>query len=266
MGSESPRKRQSAAARRRALEKHPTVKLIRRRGIGPIAYLIEAAWNLREWLREVDEDHTLQPVLTGSLPKIRRRIELSLLDAELSRFAPNLRTSRSATAASLIAFIEGLELPGGLRILAPPGKPPLQWASLARLRALKIAMQLYHADGSRVYDYNSESDLDAIEKLDEPILLRFWNAAERVTPLRQLEEFEPELEPRDPQGTQSELKPKEQAALKLIREEGPIGGKTLALRLDLAESTIRRHIIPRLKGLGVQNDGHGYYVAPRSAT
>jgi hypothetical protein len=221
MGPENPRKR---ASRQRVLEKHPTTQLIRRRGLAPVAYLCEAAWNLREWLREVDDDHSLHIVLMAMLPKIRRRIELSLLDAELSRFAPSLPNSRSATAANLVAFIEGLELPGKIRILPPPGKPPLQWIPLARARALKIAMQLCKEDGTLVYDPKSESDLKAIEQLDDRLLVRIWRAAERVQPLRQLEGDDTEMAPPESDNAdlaQLNLKPQEKRALEIIRQDGP---------------------------------------------
>jgi hypothetical protein len=52
------------------------------------------------------------------------------------------------------------------------------------------------------------------------------------------------------------------AALKVIREDGPIPGKALAKRIHLEFSTLRRHIVPKLKTCGVKNDGDGYYVAP----
>lgn len=56
----------------------------------------------------------------------------------------------------------------------------------------------------------------------------------------------------------------QQAALDLIRAEGPIPAKRIASRLSIEESTLRRHVLPALKPLGVQNnrDGNGYFLPP----
>jgi hypothetical protein len=58
------------------------------------------------------------------------------------------------------------------------------------------------------------------------------------------------------------LSEKVSTAFQIVKEEGPIQGKALAKRIDLEFSTLRRHIVPKLKALGVKNDGNGYYVAP----
>jgi hypothetical protein len=50
------------------------------------------------------------------------------------------------------------------------------------------------------------------------------------------------------------------AALEVIEKDGPILGKALAKRINLEFATLRRHIVPKLKPLGVKNDGHGYYL------
>jgi hypothetical protein len=64
----------------------------------------------------------------------------------------------------------------------------------------------------------------------------------------------------------SGLSETQRAALLKIKEEGPILGKALAKRIDVEESTLRRHILPALKPHGVRNGRGGYYVAPRSTT
>jgi hypothetical protein len=72
---------------------------------------------------------------------------------------------------------------------------------------------------------------------------------------------------RIPELSTAALNPKQLKALEIIRADGPIQGKALAKRIDRKESTLRKHIIPALKPFGVKNDndGDGYYVAPRSA-
>jgi hypothetical protein len=169
----------------KAANKQALLGLFARRGLAPIAYLSEAAWNLREWLREVAAHSTLQPVLSSLLPAIRRRIELSLLDGELSRFVGDLPDGATLTAASLIAFIEGLELPDKIRIRVPAGKPPLEWMTLSRKRAQRIALQLCNEDGTPMYDSESDSDLDTIEKMDHKVLARLWNSIESFDPLNE---------------------------------------------------------------------------------
>jgi hypothetical protein len=59
---------------------------------------------------------------------------------------------------------------------------------------------------------------------------------------------------------QQSLTENQRLALKIIRAEGPILGKTLAKLLGIAESTLRRHVIPPLRRLGVKNNrkGDGY--------
>ena len=57
------------------------------------------------------------------------------------------------------------------------------------------------------------------------------------------------------------LTPKQQRALELIRKhDGPIKGVLLARKLEIEESTLRKHYIPVLKGHGVKNNGDGYYI------
>jgi hypothetical protein len=51
-------------------------------------------------------------------------------------------------------------------------------------------------------------------------------------------------------------------ALTIIKEEGPIKGILVARKLNIVETTFRKHYVPALKRMGVMNDqtGDGYYV------
>ena len=51
-------------------------------------------------------------------------------------------------------------------------------------------------------------------------------------------------------------------AYAIIRDQGPIAGKVLAKRLSVSESTLRRHVVPKLRRHGIKNDraGEGYYL------
>jgi hypothetical protein len=169
-----------------AADKEKLLDHFRRRGLAPIAYMAEAAWNLREWLREITTDDTLQPVMAVFLPRIRHRLELSLIDAELSRFAPSLPSGTNLTAANIISFIDGLELPGNARLGFPPGQPPkmFRWNSLSRLRAIRVALQVIDPKTSNeMFNVESESDLQKIEGMDKKTLVYLWNAIEDFDPI-----------------------------------------------------------------------------------
>ncbi len=162
--------------------KRSLIELFDRRGLAPLAYLIEAAWNVREWLREVDSDHTLGPVLRLLMPVIRRQVELNLIDAELSSYVTLLPRGNDLTAATLVAFIESLELAGGARISIPCGQPPeeAQWRTLARSRAMRIAMQVMDRNGNQLFDYQNSEDLEKIERMDRDVLVGLWRVIERL--------------------------------------------------------------------------------------
>ncbi|MCE9556433.1 MAG: hypothetical protein K8T91_24045 [Planctomycetes bacterium] len=58
------------------------------------------------------------------------------------------------------------------------------------------------------------------------------------------------------------LTPKQREAYQLISSEGPIIGKTIARRIEVELPTLKRHILPALRPLGLTNDqqGDGYYI------
>lgn len=56
------------------------------------------------------------------------------------------------------------------------------------------------------------------------------------------------------------ISPKVQQAIDFIREKGPIKGLSVASHIGVHPTTFRKYYSPRLKALGVKNDGQGYYV------
>lgn len=62
--------------------------------------------------------------------------------------------------------------------------------------------------------------------------------------------------------TPSGLNATQRAAFEIIRDEGPILGKTLAKRLGIAGDTLRKHVLPALKPHGLTNrrNGRGYAI------
>jgi hypothetical protein len=144
---------------------------------GAIADAIVSAWNLREWVREATRYRTLQPVLNSLLPGVRSRLELSLIDGGLSATVAALPKGDELTAASLIAFVENLQLPTGITLRIPPGEPPIKWDTLSRKRALRIAMQVCGEDCKPLFDADSEDDLNRIEAMDGFLLAELWAAA-----------------------------------------------------------------------------------------
>jgi hypothetical protein len=259
-----------AESRVKKVDKEKFFALIRRRGLQPIASLGEIAWNLREWLREVMTDPALGNVMAVELPRIRRQLELALVDAELSRYAADLPDGENLSAAKIIAFIEGIDLPGGGRLMAPPGKPPEggEWLSLSRVRALRIAMQLVGDDDAPLFDYQKSEDLDAIEGWGKDKLTAIWDAIERSFPLNDRTAAISPRPVKNDSPDRSKLNATQLAALEIIeKSSGPILGKNLAKQLDIEESSLRSHIIPKLKPFGVRNDRvGGYYVARSSVT
>lgn len=155
-------------------------KMFERGGVHPISVLCETPWNLREWLREVATDPTLAKVLAFILPDIVRAVELALIDAGMSGEAAQLPQVDDITATSIIAFIESIELPGGIKIVPPAGKPPKPWKTLSRKRAEKLAIQLVNEDGSVVFDWQNESDLETIQAMDSYTLEKLWDACVTV--------------------------------------------------------------------------------------
>lgn len=61
---------------------------------------------------------------------------------------------------------------------------------------------------------------------------------------------------------------KQQAALDIIRREGPILGEAVAAKIGVKYETFRRGYVPVLKQQGVQNhrNGEGYYLPQRAST
>ena len=85
---------------------------------------------------------------------------------------------------------------------------------------------------------------------------RFVNAAVAIPELP-----DDEVEGKKSQGNEQPILGKKvAAALQVIEKDGPILGKALAKRINLEFATLRRHIVPKLKPLGVKNDGQGYYL------
>jgi len=140
-----------------------------------------AAWNLREWLREVSVTPSLRPVLQELVRDIRTQLELGLVDSGLASFAENLPDGENLTAVSLIAFVEGMRFPGGSCLRVPAGKPLHKWKTLSRYRAMRIAVQLVEREnGPLIYDYTNEDDLDAIEAADDFLLSELWRVIDRL--------------------------------------------------------------------------------------
>jgi hypothetical protein len=156
--------------------KTAALKTIEKHG-SAIADAIVSAWNLREWVREATRCRTLQPVLNSLLPGVRSRLELSLIDGGLSASVAALPSRDKLTAASLIAFVEQLELPSGMTLQIPPGEPPIKWDTLSRKRALRIAMQVCGQDYKPLFDADCEDDLNKIESMDGFLLAELWAAA-----------------------------------------------------------------------------------------
>jgi len=266
-----PEIKAGATSINKATSKQALLDLFKRRGLTPVAYLAEAAWNLREWLREVAADDTLEPVLSPFLPMIRRQVELSLLDGELSRFASELPFGEKLTAANLIAFIEGLELPGKVRIRPPPGKPPLQWMTLSQRRARRIAMQLFNEDGTPAFDYENESDIHTIEQMDRKVLVRLWNELEKFDPINDPGHLQPDSLPTVAKEKvdaskvfiigESGLNSRQRAAFALIKGlSEPTKATSIARQLKICADTFRKHYVPALRPHGLRNDGDGYYI------
>lgn len=154
-------------------------EIFRRGGIEPIANLGKTAWNLREWQREVIADPTLDSVLSSLLPSVRRELEITAIDIGLANQVSMLPGPEELTAAALIAFVEGLDLGSGVHIEIPPGKVPegLEWKTLARKRAERIAMQWVNADTLKPQvDWQDSTQVSRLEKADINVLSKLWDA------------------------------------------------------------------------------------------
>lgn len=68
-----------------------------------------------------------------------------------------------------------------------------------------------------------------------------------------------------PEHRLAHLTARQREAYRIIKEDGPIIGKQIAKRLHVSPATLRRHILPSLKSLGLANDrgGEGYYISRR---
>lgn len=56
--------------------------------------------------------------------------------------------------------------------------------------------------------------------------------------------------------------PNLQKAYDFIKAQGPVKAALVCRKIDVESSTFRTHYVPKLKEMGVKNDGHGYYVPP----
>lgn len=110
----------------------------------------------------------------------------------------------------------------------PPAVPGSAWVRLCRGRPLAKSNPV---------------EWDLIAKNETSILLD-W--AER------------ELRQNPPADSLSQTQRK---ALEIIKSDGPIQGKTLAKKLRIAQATLRKHVLPKLREFGVQNhrSGDGYF-------
>ena len=104
------------------------------------------------------------------------------MEAEQSKCIVDLPRGECLSAAVLFGFIEGLRFPGNTRILIPKDAvlEDVQWQTLARSRALRIAMQVYNKDGNNVFDYRNTDDLNKIENSDKAVLVRLWRVIESL--------------------------------------------------------------------------------------
>jgi hypothetical protein len=59
------------------------------------------------------------------------------------------------------------------------------------------------------------------------------------------------------------VSPKVQKAIDYIRSKGPVKALSIARHIGLkGDAGFRKHYVPKLKALGVKNDGNGYYLPP----
>ncbi len=146
------------------------------RRIDAMGAVVEAAWNLREWLRECARRPILRPVLDSLVSSVRARLSGELCDADLAEWASQL-PSNGVTAESLLAALGKLfcfRLPEGAPI------PELKWPTLSRHRARMVAARLCDEKGELLFDPNDDADVDAVERMEGSLLQHIWELGEAL--------------------------------------------------------------------------------------
>jgi hypothetical protein len=172
-------------------------ELVKKYGL-TVAVLAKSAHALREGVREVAGDDTLQPVLDWRVRQLRRDIEVALLDAGLTEQAASLPPLADLGAAKLITAIEALRLPGidggteWTRVrLGEPGKlPPVEsfTRTLSQARVIRIAMQLCDESGNLAFDVHNPEHLEKLHDLPIQTLAEWFNGCELVNSPRAIED------------------------------------------------------------------------------
>lgn len=153
-----------------------------KRHFNTLATLCDTAWNLREWIREAASDpfHTLDDVLQSYMPRLKSDLEMTLIDDGLASLAVEMPTGDKLTATSLMAYIEGLRLPGGTIIRPPSGPPPNKWDTMSRYRARMLAAHLCGEDKQPMFDWRNDEHLDQIEQWEPLVLKRIWDESQAL--------------------------------------------------------------------------------------